>query len=82
MTKEQEQELKNLHSNFLAIPEMRILLENLKKKYQENVDWVLAKSVYGNDIVDSQIRNKAAQTQAQKEFIDYVQDPKSLIRSS
>ena len=79
MTKEQEQELKNKHSNFLAMPEMGVLLGNLKKGLEEQIVWILHQATYGTVTTDSMLRNKAARAQAAKEIIDYVQDYKSLI---
>ncbi len=79
MTKEQEQLAKNVHLNFLAMPETIALIHNLKKQLEQEVYRILNHSVL-DTMSDAQIRNLCARAHATKELLNYVtKEPKSII---
>lgn len=79
--KQQENPLNIAHSNFLQSFECVALLANLRDELGRKIDYVLNESTE-NRLTDSQIRLKLVEIKAQRDLISYVQNPKSITRTS
>lgn len=77
---QQQDNLLNIaHQNYLGLHESVALLANLKDELQKKLDYLLLESTE-NKFSDAEIRIRVVEVKCVKGLIDYVYNPKSIIR--
>lgn len=77
---QQEQQLqKQIHENLLRTREFTSILENIKDRYDSELDYILNESTE-NRLSDSQLRNKLVEAKATRDIYLFIKNPKSVIR--
>lgn len=82
ISEEQRRSIKHVHQQFLYLPEIQALIQNLIIKYNNQIEYITEQSVC-KSLTDVELRIACVKAQAMKELIDYVRtDPTSIFRNS